>query len=195
LKNKDKDLFDNPLADKKEGPTVVEQKVSAFKNLWKAIKDGITEWGIGSVPPPPPPRRKRPKPPPPPPPRKPKGSDVCERCGTVGCISDEDWKRRKRRGGSSDLLRSCNVRRQLKQMEKLKLRTSSGKTVYLTKHGRIEDKVDKMVDEQMKKVDETLERADKTLDKAMKDLDDKMKDMDKKLSVVFDKKRTRPPVR
>jgi len=49
-------------------------------------------------------------------------------------------QRLRRKSGSlgNTLLRSCEVRRQLKEMEKFRVRTSSGDEVWMTKQGQIQ---------------------------------------------------------
>jgi hypothetical protein len=148
MKTKDKDLLVNPLADVKpprEGPTFVEQKTESVKKIWSLIKETVSEWSFGGGwEPSSPPRRhaggglsgldrlrpgapmpqvKRPK---------------CGICGTNDCLSDDEMRALRRTGGSlgNTLLKSCAVRRQLKEMEKFRVRTSSGKDVWMTKEMR-----------------------------------------------------------
>lgn len=140
MKTEDKDLLVNPLADVKpprEGPTFVEKKTTALKSVWSAIKEGISEWSFGSGghAPPGPPRRR------PPAPQRPKAEKAtCPLCGTTDCLDRTEMQRLRRKSGSlgNTLLRSCEVRRQLKEMEKFRVRTSSGDEVWMTKQGRIQ---------------------------------------------------------
>ena len=141
LKTKDKDLLVNPLADVKssrEGPTFLEQKTTALKNVWSAIKEGMSDWSFGSgIVPPPPPRRGPPRARPPAP-QRPKAT--CPICGTTDCLDRKEMQRLRNKSGSlgNTLLRSCEVRRQLKDMEKFRVRTSGGDDVWMTKQGRIQ---------------------------------------------------------
>lgn len=145
MKTKDKDLLVNPLADVKpprEGPTFVEKKTEAAKSLWSTIKGAVSDWSFGSrytssslggiedfAPP-----RSRPKAPP-----RPKGTTKCPLCGTTDCLNREEMRRLRGRGSlGNTLLRSCEVRRQLKEMEKFRVRTSGGDDVWMTKQGRIQ---------------------------------------------------------
>ena len=147
MKTKDKDLLVNPLADVKpprEGPSFVEQKTDSLKKIWSLFKEAFLEGAFGkksggysssggwpAAPP-------RPRPSAPPRPKS--KAVVCPLCGTNDCLDRKEMQRLRNKRGSlgNTLLRSCEVRRQLKEMEKFRVRTSSGDDVWMTKQGRIQ---------------------------------------------------------
>jgi len=135
---------------------------------------------------------------------------------------DQLRRQSSRRSGStigSTLLRSCNVRRQLKEMDKFRVKTSGGNEVWMTKQGRIDDTPPKpeppqnetvggrtrpppppppprpnwetKLDAAMERLDERMKDMDGHFDKMSKTMDKEMKKMDKTMDEVFNRTTTR----
>ena len=186
----------------------MEKKKVAAKSLWSAIKEAVSEWSfggsgglsrLGEFNPSKMPPVKRPK---------------CEICGTNDCISSEEYRKRfvSSRSNSKFLLQSCSVRKQLKDMSNLRVKTSSGKDVYLTRPKRptpppapppkrTVPSVDNAMVQAHKDIEDRMKSAMEALeakqDAMTKKLAEKEEELGKRLAKSFNirRGRTRPPVR
>lgn len=120
----------------------------------------------------------------------------CERCGTYDCISSEEYRKhiKYNRGGVSVdpniLSRTCNFRRQLQLAGQVKMRTRSGKDVYLTKElKRVRPKAPPPPPKprNVPDIDKVMENVEDTIAKSMENLDKRMEDLDDRLNALFNK--------